>query len=53
VAKQTTAFDTGGFTKGPISLAPGRPPSREVIVLRAEGGVWQRDSDWLSPEPTS
>jgi len=33
-----------GFTQGPISLAPGRPPSREVIVLRApRGGVWQRN----------
>ena len=49
-ARQTTAYDTGGFTDGPIDISPGKPHlGRPTIVARAENSAWQKETDWLPP----
>lgn len=49
-ARRLTAYDTGGFTNParPIDLTPGREHPRDIIIVRAEGGVWKKESEWLS-----
>lgn len=49
-ARQTTAYDTGGFTAGPIDISPGKPHlGRPTIVARAQNSAWQKETDWLPP----
>ena len=49
-ARQATAYDTGGFTQGPIDISPGKAHlGRPTIVARAQGSAWTKETDWLPP----